>query len=355
MTTQALAQRTELKTSLLARSAELKETLPTHIAPQKFVNVAMLAYSGSAPVQRACLTPAGRQSFFASVMKCAQDGLLPDGREAALVPYKNSVQYMPMVAGLQKAMRNSGQIASISAHVVFANDHFRYVKGDDERIEHEPAGLDRDPGNPVGAYCIIRLLNGEKVREVMRLSELQKVRAMSKAGDGPWANWWEEMAKKSVIRRAYKRAPSSADVDQMLESDNEHYDLNQVKEERSFRAGAILEGRAEQEEEQPEQPATFTDPEYQGGEGVVTVKRGPEADRGNPTASGGPGPGQRTGGGDGAPAVSVDVLADRAGVATTSEELMEIQDLARSLENVAERNAIAVIIGQRFKAMKGSA
>ena len=54
------------------------------------------------------------------------------------------------------------------------------------------------------------------------MADVEKVRQSSKAKDtGPWASWWDEMARKTVIRRIAKRLPSSADVDQVFEHDNE--------------------------------------------------------------------------------------------------------------------------------------
>ena len=58
--------------------------------------------------------------------------------------------------------------------------------------------------------------------EGMGRSDVGKVRAASRAGKfGPWVEWWDEMAKKTVIRRMAKRLPSSADVDSVLASDME--------------------------------------------------------------------------------------------------------------------------------------
>lgn len=216
----------EIRSTLLSNVTEIQAALPAHIPPRKIINTAMMAFGSDQRVQKACMTPEGRRSFFSAVMKCAQDGLLPDGREAAFVCYGDNIQYRPMVEGLQKAMRNSGQIKSIAARVVYSNDIFHFRMGDHESIEHEPAPLDTDPGNPIGAYCVIHQKNGEVIREVMRKTEIDKVRASSKAGSGgPWSSWYEEMAKKTVIRRAYKRAPKSADVDSLISSDNSHYDL----------------------------------------------------------------------------------------------------------------------------------
>ncbi|EUC94081.1 recombinase RecT, partial [Providencia alcalifaciens] len=49
--------------------------------------------------------------------------------------------------------------------------------------------------------------------EVMTYNQIEKVRNSSKAGkNGPWATHWEEMAKKTVIRRLFKYLPVSIEM-----------------------------------------------------------------------------------------------------------------------------------------------
>ena len=56
----------------------------------------------------------------------------------------------------------------------------------------------------------------------MSLDDVEKVRKSSRAGNfGPWKDWWDEMAKKTVIRRISKRLPSRADVDAVMQADLE--------------------------------------------------------------------------------------------------------------------------------------
>jgi recombination protein RecT len=189
------------------------------------------------------LLEADRRSLFASCMKAAQDGLMPDGREAVLNIYSTKVknpggdswvdmvQFLPMVRGLLKAMRNSGEVASVDAAAVYERDHFRFVRGDDPRIEHEPYLGAEEAGDVVAAYVIVKLVNGETHREVMSKRDIEKVREASKAPNGPgWSKWYDQFAIKSVVKRAYKLLPSSSDrLDRVIEHDNEamEFDFNQ--------------------------------------------------------------------------------------------------------------------------------
>jgi recombination protein RecT len=159
------------------------------------------------------LAKADRRSLLLSLQRAAQDGLMPDGREGAIVLFGNQATWMPMVAGLMKLARNSGEIASISAHVAYKGEKFRVVLGDEERIEHE-RDLDMADGEIVAAYAVATLKNGEKIREVMTRAQIEKVRNVSRAkNNGPWVQWYDQMAIKSAIRRLSKRLPLSTDRD----------------------------------------------------------------------------------------------------------------------------------------------
>lgn len=193
--------------------------LPPHIPVERFMRVVLTAVRGNAD-----LLNADRQSLFEACMKAAQDGLLPDSREGALVIFGKKVQWMPMIGGILKKVRNSGELVSIAAHVVYENDHFEYVLGDEERIEHRPAMSDR--GKPVLVYAIAKTKDGGIYREVMTVDEVEKVRSVSRAkNSGPWSNWWGEMAKKTVFRRLSKRLPMSSDLDDLIRREDELYDF----------------------------------------------------------------------------------------------------------------------------------
>ena len=194
---------------------QIQAALPNHIPLERFKRVVITAVN-----QNPALTTADRRSLFLSCVRAAQDGLFPDGREAALVIFNKQVQYLPMIAGIIKRMRNSGDVAAVDSQIVHENDKFDYALGDDPHILHKPTL--GDPGKPTAAYAIIKLTNGEVLREVMSVAQIEKVRAVSRAKDnGPWVSWWDEMARKTVLRRCSKRAPVSSDLDDMLRRDDE--------------------------------------------------------------------------------------------------------------------------------------
>lgn len=200
---------------------EFLRALPKHVDVDRFIRVTQTAIN-MAPDLALC----DRVSLFGALTKCAADGLIPDGREAAIVVFNSKTGqkavYMPMVGGILKKIRNSGELLSVTAHVVHANDEFKYELGDSEHIMHRPKLGDDDRGKEVAVYAILKTKDGGIYRDVMTTKEVEKVRASSRAAQsGPWVNWWGEMAKKTVLKRLSKRVPMSTDLDNMLQADAE--------------------------------------------------------------------------------------------------------------------------------------
>lgn len=219
-----LSQMDMMRTTITKLEAEFANALPPQIPVQKFIRTTITALQMNPQ-----LLECDRRSVLGACMKAAQDGLLVDGREAALVIFRGkqgpAAQYMPMIGGLLKKLRNSGELASIAANVAYEKDVFEYELGDNERIRHLPF-LGKERGNPVAAYAIAKTKDGAIYRDVMPVDEIEQVRSVSRARDnGPWVAWWGEMAKKTVLRRLMKRLPSSADLDRLIANDNETNDL----------------------------------------------------------------------------------------------------------------------------------
>lgn len=212
--------------------SEFARALPKHIPSERFTRIAVSAVNSNPEL----LSPdIDRRSLYAAVMKAAQDGLVIDGREAALVTFKGkngtTAQYLPMVAGVMKKMRNSGEISNISTGLVYRNEYdhgrFKYVKGDTESLTHDPI-LFEEKGALIGVYAVVTLKDGNKVRAFMDKQQIEKVKAVSRSGSsphGPWVKWYEEMAEKSVLRKVSKLCPMSSDLDRVFQNDDETNDL----------------------------------------------------------------------------------------------------------------------------------
>lgn len=223
-------------------ATQFHAALPAHIPVERFARVVMTAIQNNAD-----LLTCSRKSLFNAAMKAAQDGLLPDGREGAMVPFKGEVTWMPMIGGIRKKVRNSGEIATWDVQAVFEKDAFEYELGDEPFIRHKPH-LDGDRGKLVAVYSIATLKSGEKSRDVMSRTDVDKIKALSRGSNTPWNNptFYPEMAKKTVARRHSKVLPMSSDLDDLIRRDDHLYDLDGAKDEAQADRPKSLAGRLDQ-------------------------------------------------------------------------------------------------------------
>jgi recombination protein RecT len=208
-----------LKNDVAKMQGEFAKALPGHITPEKFVRTAQTAIALTRNIEKV-KSPA---SLMAACSKAASDGLILDGREAALVvDYNGDVQYRPMMRGLLKLAYNSGEIKGIVVEVVRKGDVFRHTPTRlVEPIYHE-INHEAERGDPHTVYALAELKDGGIVHEVMSVDDVNRIRDRSdaykafKAGkikSTPWSTDWSEMARKTVFRRLSKYLPSSTDRD----------------------------------------------------------------------------------------------------------------------------------------------
>ena len=224
-TSTAIKPLEEISQALTRMEPAFKQALPSHVPVEKLRRVLITAIS-----QNPDLQTADRPSLYNACMKAAQAGLIPDGKEAALVIFKTQVQYMPMVAGILKLVRNSGELSTITSQIVHKNDAFDfYVDGDGEHLLHRPLTFG-DRGEKIGVYALAKTKDGAVYIEVMTTAQVMAIKGVSRAQNGgPWAGpFAEEMWRKSAIRRLSKRLPMSTDLERVVHADDDMYDLKQA-------------------------------------------------------------------------------------------------------------------------------
>lgn len=213
----------EVKSSLMSMKGSLTSPLPKHINPERFMAVAQMAIMNNPDLANP--EKVSRQSLYVAFTQCAQDGLVPDGREAALVPFAGKAKYMPMVAGLCKKARNSGEISVIDSVVVYEKDH--YESWTDEKgphFKHVKARSERGKPWMTFAYAIAK--DGGVFFEEIDEAQMAEIEKKSRGTDSPWKGpFKDEMRRKSALRRLAKyRLPNSSDLDPLLKHDDEFYD-----------------------------------------------------------------------------------------------------------------------------------
>ena len=223
---------------LTTLTPEFAKTLPPGMTADRFARVALTAVQNNPD-----LLNCNPQSLFNACMKAAQDGLLPDGREGAIIPRKGMATWQPMVQGLVAKAKRRGSVTNLVANIVYDGEPFEVLMGDDDRIVHRRE-LDKvHKGSEVAVYAIATLKDGTKEREVMTWEEVQAVRKMSTTPNvGPWVTSEGEMARKTAIRRLAKRLPALDDGDDDLRQAIERVDeLYPFGKNAPHRQGPVIE------------------------------------------------------------------------------------------------------------------
>ena len=151
------------------------------------------------------------KSIFRAVRQCCRDGLLPDGREAVLIPFKGVLTYMPMRDGLMRLMREATG-AIIQSGVVYEGDEVTVstVTGEDDVITvvcTDP--FPKKERQIIGAWCYIKMEGHRGVLHRMDRTDLDRAKAASAVKDGgPWKIWSKAMCEKAVVKSACNRLRS---------------------------------------------------------------------------------------------------------------------------------------------------
>jgi recombination protein RecT len=226
----------DIKISLSKMAPEFKLALPEHIPIKRWIRIAQTAVSNNAN-----LMSVNRASLYSAFMQCAEDGLYPNGKESVITIFGDRAVYIPMVQGILKKLKLSGEVSSISVNIVHEGDIFDYYTDQNGEYLVHRGVLNDEPGKPTHGFCILRTKDSDKYIEVMRYSEIEKVRNRANRTKGPWVDWWDEMAKKTVIKRLLKRFPTTSDIENLLRRDDELYMETEPTPEMSGKTSRIEE------------------------------------------------------------------------------------------------------------------
>ncbi|WP_065493993.1 recombinase RecT [Burkholderia sp. CCA53] len=210
-----------------SQKATLAAVLPSHVSPDRMLKIALGALR-TTPKLMECTV----ESLMGAVVQCSQLGLEPNTPlgHAYLIPFekkkkvggewvteKVETQIVIGYKGLIDLARRSGQVVSIAAHAVYEHDHFDYAFGLNEKLEHKPAMSAR--GRVIAFYAVAKLVGGGHAFEVMSAEQVNEIRDASQnykfARDKEktvWGQHYEEMGRKTVLRRLFKYLPVSIEL-----------------------------------------------------------------------------------------------------------------------------------------------
>ena len=250
MANKIMKQETEGKTMkayVKAMESGIKAALPSALTPERFTRIVFTALS-TTPQLNQC-TP---QSFLGAMMTAAQLGLEPNTPlgQAYLIPFKNKgvleAQFQLGYKGLIDLAYRSGEVELVQAQCVYENDEFKCKFGLEPELEHIPA--DHDRGELVKVYALFKTKSGGFGFEVMSVDDVKAhAKKYSQSYNSSFSHWtrnFEEMAKKTVLKKCLKYAPLksefargiSADETIKTELDKEMYE---VPDQTYFEAEAV--------------------------------------------------------------------------------------------------------------------
>lgn len=219
-----------------ANRSAIAAVLPKHVTPDRLLKVALQAVRNTPQ-----LLDCSSESLMGAVVQLATLGLEPNGvmGHAYLIPYKNrkknrtDAQVIVGYKGLIDLARRSGQIETIYAHAVRQGDKFDVSLGTEGSVRHKIDFAAGDRGPIVAAYACAKFRDGGYQFEVMSRHEIDQIMAGSQSGgrDGPWKDHYEQMARKTVIRRLANYLPLSVELATAVAMDETPQDY-----------GAVIEG-----------------------------------------------------------------------------------------------------------------
>jgi recombination protein RecT len=202
---------------------ELAKVVPKHLTPERMTRVAMTACLKS-PGLFNC-TP---ESLLQAVMLCAQAGLEPDGRLAHLIPFGNSVQVIFDYKGLIVLGLRNGGLDQVYADKVCEHDEFKAFVENGVKQIHHVINWQKPRGNPYLYYCVTNK-KGQIDWEVMTMEEVEAIHQRSKAKDsGPWKTDYDEMGKKTVVKRMSKRWDLLPEIGELINQEDDTPNFNAV-------------------------------------------------------------------------------------------------------------------------------
>ena len=216
------------KVSWATATAEGMREQLTKVLPQNItVDFYLQSLAATLAIQQDKYQNCDKMKLFYAIQRCAEAGLLPDGRKAAIIPYKDDAKLIIMVGGFVDKLDEAGYY--VQPENVYANDGFSWIAGDNPSCNHKIDPF-RDRGEYLGTYAIIRRKSDGAIvsRELISKDEMSKIRGSAKTKE-VWDLWADEKCKAAVIKRAAKRLNLSPEVQKVIDVDNQDFDMDKAK------------------------------------------------------------------------------------------------------------------------------
>jgi recombination protein RecT len=216
---QETAKFTSIKAAMERYAPQIAEVVPSYLSADRLLRLALSSIRKDSK-----LLDCPVSSLLSCVVEASRLGLEIGGAlgQAYLVPFKGVATLMIGYRGYVELMRRGGTVSTIRAVVVFAKDHFELREGLEQVIDHRPF-LTGDPGALRFVYAVAKFAqSGDYQAVFLTRAEVDSARARSASGQfGPWVTDYNEMAKKTAVRRLAKLMPLTVEAAEAIERDDE--------------------------------------------------------------------------------------------------------------------------------------
>jgi len=217
----AKAELEMLKGALDKYSPTLEKLIPKNsgLDLERFKKIALMAAS-----KNPTLAESDIASLITAIYQSAELGLEPNTfGHVWLLPYYNRnagkklVQFQIGYQGFIELIYRTGEVDDVEAHMVYSGDVFDITYGSQRSLTHKPATKQEDRGERIGVYAVAYMTNGMCKFEYLNMHEINEVRNASKSKDnGPWQSWFDEMAKKTAVKRLTKYMKKTPELKKAL-------------------------------------------------------------------------------------------------------------------------------------------
>jgi len=211
-----------IETAMLSVKTSIPNHIDFNIALQMFKNL-----RSKNPALASCT----KESLIGAMLTASELGLMPVNQQVYFIPYfnnkKNVMECQLQIGyqGMVDLFYRSDRAVSVDAKAVREKDIFEYDDGLNPMLTYKPCfkGL---PGETYGYYAMAKLKDGGIKIVYMTKDEVmahakQFCKAIDKNGNftGPWGTNFDEMGKKTVLKKLFKVLPKSINLEKALEVD----------------------------------------------------------------------------------------------------------------------------------------
>ncbi|MGW1001736.1 recombinase RecT [Streptomyces sp. NPDC002520] len=256
---------------LQRRQTYFTDALPRHVDKAHFTAVAL-----SAMEKLKDCTPA---SINTALLACARFGLEPDGRQAAIVPYKGVATFQPMYEGYIELMYRHPRVDSVHFGWIREKDQWDYTPTEPSPRDffHKPRVdlSEEDRGPVILAYAFawidgrrsqVIILNRDQATKIRdKYSKAYKKAEREGTKDSPWHTDFDAMWAKSGVLRLRKVVPTSTELAELIQTDD---DLDDTQAAPPVIRGTVIAREDQTDSSASEQPSAAWPKTAQPGSGA---------------------------------------------------------------------------------------